>query len=340
LLALAGVEGLHVMARTSSFAFKETDKTVAEIAEILGVQAVLEGSVRRSGERVRIAAQLVDADSGYHLWSGSYERRLTDIFQLQDELARAVVQALRIELGVGSSGVLIAEQTRSQEAYNWFIRARAVLDLSNPETTARGIALLERAVEADPDYALAWGYLSWARSLNLIWHPFEQSSPAVVEAYERALALNPDQSDAQAARALMTLLIEHDWEAAGKMFQHALRSPDNASAITGYSMFFLQHIDKVELALQMQRKAEQRDPLHADYKAQLSHLLLNNGDAEAAVLKAREALALKERHIIALWMLMSAETALGNFAAVEELFDQLPPELQQWPNISVRRGIN
>jgi TolB-like protein/Tfp pilus assembly protein PilF len=340
LLALAGVEGLHVMARTSSFAFKETDKTVAEIAEILGVQAVLEGSVRRSGERVRIAAQLVDADSGYHLWSGSYERRLTDIFQLQDELARAVVQALRIELGVGSSGVLIAEQTRSQEAYNWFIRARAVLDLSNPETTARGIALLERAVEADPDYALAWGYLSWARSLNLIWHPFEQSSPAVVEAYERALALNPDQSDAQAARALMTLLIEHDWEAAGKMFQHALRSPDNASAITGYSMFFLQHIDKVELALQLQRKAEQRDPLHADYKAQLSHLLLNNGDAEAAVLKAREALALKERHIIALWMLMSAETALGNFAAVEELVDRLPPELQQWPNIKVRRGIN
>jgi TolB-like protein/thioredoxin-like negative regulator of GroEL len=340
LLALAGVEGLHVMARTSSFAFKETDKTVAEIAEILGVQAVLEGSVRRSGERVRIAAQLVDADSGYHLWSGSYERQLTDIFQLQDELARAVVQALRIELGVDTSGVLVAEQTRSPEAYNWFIRGRAVLDLSHPETTARGISLLERAVEADPDYALAWGYLSWARALNLIWHPFEQSSPAVVEAYERALALNPDQSDALAARALMTLLVEHDWEAAGRMLQRAMESSDNANAISGYSLFFLQHIDKVELALQLQRKAEQRDPLHADHKANLSNILLNSGDAEGAALKAREALALNERHIIALWGLISAETALGNFTEVQQIIDELPPELQQWPNIMIRRGVS
>ena len=340
LIALSQVNQLSVMARTSSFAFKETDKTVAEIAEILGVQAVLEGSVRRSGERVRITAQLVDASSGYHLWSGSYERQLTDIFQLQDELARAVVQALRIELGVDSRGILVAEQTRNQEAYNWFIRARAVLDLSHPETTARGIALLERAVEADPDYSMAWGYLSWARSLNLVWHPFEQSSPAIVEAYERALAINPDQSDALAAKALITLLVEHDWEAAGKMFQRAMRSPDNSSATSGYSIFYLQHIDKVELALQLQRDAEKRDPLHAGHKANLSHLLLNNGDAEAAVLKAREALELNDRHIIGLWMLISAETALGNFTSVEELVDRLPPELQQWPNIRVRRGIN
>ncbi len=88
LIALSQVEQLSVMARTSSFAFKDTGKTIAEIAGILGVQAVLEGSVRRSGDRVRISAQLVDARSGYHLWSGSYEREVTDIFRLQDELAR------------------------------------------------------------------------------------------------------------------------------------------------------------------------------------------------------------------------------------------------------------
>jgi TolB-like protein len=109
LIALSQVEELYVMARTSSFAFKDTDKTIAEIADILGVQAVLEGSVRRSGARVRITAQLVDARSGYHLWSGSYEREVTDIFQLQDELARAIVQALRVELGVESVEPLVAE---------------------------------------------------------------------------------------------------------------------------------------------------------------------------------------------------------------------------------------
>jgi TolB-like protein len=130
LIALSQVERLSVMARTSSFAFKDTDKTVAEIADILGVQAVLEGSVRRSGDRVRITAQLVDASSGYHLWSGSYQRELTDIFQLQDELARAIVQALRVELGVDAAKRLIAEQTHSLEAYNWFLRGRTVF--SNP----------------------------------------------------------------------------------------------------------------------------------------------------------------------------------------------------------------
>ena len=137
--ALAGVEGLHVMARTSSFAFKESDKTIAQIADILGVQAVLEGSVRRSGERVRITAQLVDARSGYHIWSGSYERKLDDIFRLQDELAWSVVNALQVKLGVERPGRLVAEQTGSIEAYNWFIRGRALYDWANWKTHQQSI---------------------------------------------------------------------------------------------------------------------------------------------------------------------------------------------------------
>jgi len=118
LIALSQVKPLSVKARTSSFAFKGTDKTVAEIADILGVQAVLEGSVRQTQDRVRVTAQLVDAHSGFHIWSGSYERQITDIFQLQDELAKSVVEALRIELRVDSSAPLVAEQTRVPEAYN------------------------------------------------------------------------------------------------------------------------------------------------------------------------------------------------------------------------------
>jgi TolB-like protein len=151
LIALSQVEQLSVMARTSSFAFKETDKTIAEIADILGVQAVLEGSVRRSGDRVRITAQLVDAKSGYHVWSGSYQRELTDIFQLQDELVRGIVQALRVELGVDAAKRLVAEQTRSPEAYNWFMRGRALFDWASPEIVYQSISYFEKAVAADPD---------------------------------------------------------------------------------------------------------------------------------------------------------------------------------------------
>ena len=150
LIALSQVEELSVMARTSSFAFKDTDKTIAEIADILGVQAVLEGSVRRSGQRVRITAQLVDARSGYHIWSGSYERHLTDIFALQDELAKGIVETLRVELGVGATVPLVAEQTRSPEAYNWFMRGRALFYWASQDSFHQSISYFEKAVEADP----------------------------------------------------------------------------------------------------------------------------------------------------------------------------------------------
>lgn len=157
LIALSQVEQLSVMARTSSFSFKNTDKTIAEIADILGVQAVLEGSVRRSRERVRITAQLVDAKTGFHIWSGSYEHQITDIFQLQDELAKSVVETLRIELGVGPSVTLVAEQTKIPEAYNWFMRGRALFDWAGSEDTLRSLSHFEKAVEIDPNYATAWG---------------------------------------------------------------------------------------------------------------------------------------------------------------------------------------
>lgn len=225
LLALSQVDELKVVARTSSFAFKDTDKTIAEIADILGVQAVLEGSVRRSGDRVRITAQLVDAGTGYHIWSGSYQRQLKDIFELQDELARSLVQALRIQLGVGAAGVLVAEQTRNLEAYNAFIRGRTLMNWGNPENIAQSISHFENAVAADPNYALAWGFLGWARSSVFFWQPMsEPASEAAIAAYERALELEPEQSEALAAKAWMTELLQWDWETANDLYLQAMAS--------------------------------------------------------------------------------------------------------------------
>ena len=244
-----------------------------------------------------------------------------------------------MELGVDASKPLVAEQTRNPEAYNWFIRGRAVLDWANPEITDQSISYLDRAVEADPDYALAWGYLAWARALSLLWRSFEQISLSVIEAYERALALNPDQSEALAAKALMTVLLDHDWEAAGKMYQRALAAPDNTYAIVGYTVFFLQHVGEIELAIRLLQEAEERDPLHAGYKANMANIFLSKGEAEAAVLKAREALELNDKHIIALIQLISGQTALGKYSELQQLIDSLPEELQQWPNIEIRTGI-
>jgi TolB-like protein/Tfp pilus assembly protein PilF len=339
LIALSQVEELYVMARTSSFAFKDTDKTIAEIADILGVQAVLEGSVRRSGDRVRITAQLVDARSGYHLWSGSYERELADIFQLQDELARSIVQALRVELGIDAAKRLVAEQTRSPEAYIWFIRGRALLDWDSPENLYQSISYFEKAVEADPDYALAWGNLAIARSITVLWQTTDEVSPSTIMAYERALELDPDQSEALAAKAWMTQLLQRDWETAGKLYQRAMASRENITATTTYAMLYLVPIDRIPHAIRLYTDAEKLDPLRAGYKANLAYLLLRSGDAEAAILKAQEALELKPQHFFALTALVDAYTVTENCPAALDVVESLPIALQQDTRFSARAAL-
>jgi TolB-like protein/Tfp pilus assembly protein PilF len=339
LIALSQVDEISVMARTSSFAFKGTDKTVAEIADILGVQAVLEGSVRRSGDRVRITAQLVDARSGYHLWSGSYEREVTDIFQLQDELARAIVQALRVELGVEAVEPLVAEQTKSLEAYNWFLRGRALLDWDSQENLYQSISYFEKAVEADPDYALAWGYLAFARSLTVLWQATEEVSSSAIMAYKRALELDPDQSEALAAKAAMTQILEHDWETAGRLYQRAMASTENTIAVFMYSTIYLLPIDRIRQAIRLQTDIEKRDPLHAGNKASLASFLLWGGDAKAAILKAQEALELKPQHVYALMSLVDAYTVAENCSAALDVVESLPIALQQDTRFSARAAL-
>ncbi|NCF17348.1 MAG: hypothetical protein GWP63_03840 [Haliea sp.] len=335
---LARVDELHVMARTSSFAFKGTDKTIAEIAEILNVQAVLEGSVRRSGDRVRITAQLIDASSGYHIWSGSYERELTDIFQLQDELAMSVVQALRVELGVESTAPLVAEETNSLEAYNWFLRGRSIWTWDDPNTTEQGISYFEKAVETDPDYARAWGHLAFAHVASMAWEPSNEAGPAAILASDRAVALDPEQSEALAAQAVIASLLHRDWETAGRLYLQAMASADNSNAMVAYSMLFLQHIGRPAHAIRLQSDAEKRDPLHSGYKGGLAEILRLNGDTELATIKAREALELNPGHVLAMGYLIHIYTDTDNFAALQLLIDDIPPALQERPEIMAPVG--
>jgi TolB-like protein len=339
LIALSQVNELDVTARTSSFAFKNTDKTIAEIADILGVQAALEGSVRRSGDRVRISAQLIDARTGYHIWSGSYERRLTDIFGLQDELAKAIVEALRVELAVESTEPLVAKQTKSLEAYNWFMRGRALFDWDNPESLYQSISYFEKAVEAASDYAAAWGALASARSLTVIWQETEEASLSTIMAYDRALELDPDQSEALAAKALMTLLLEKDWESAGELYQRAMISRENTIAMTGYAIFYLLAIDRIPDAIQLYTEAEKRDPLRAGYKANLAYLHLWSGDAEAAILKARGALDLNPQHYFAVGAMVEAYRLAGDCPAATEFLQSLPTALQHQPRIRMLAAL-
>jgi adenylate cyclase len=272
---------------------------------------------------------LVDARSGYHIWSESYQREIADIFQLQDELARSIVQALRVELGVERTAPLVAQQTRSPEAYNWFLRGRAMHDWANSQSNALTISYFEKAVEADPDYAMAWGHLAWAQIMSMVWQSFEVASSAAIPAYERALALDPEQSEALTAKGLVIQILEHDWETAGELYQRAMASMGNTNAMVVYATFFLQHIDEIPQAIRLYAEAEKRDPLNAGYKTNLAQLLLVSGDAEAAARKAREAIKLNPQHVIALYTLVQAYTLAGNYTAAHEFLESLPTALQQ-----------
>jgi TolB-like protein len=338
LIALSQVDELDVMARTSSFAFKNSEKTIAEIASILGVQAVLEGSVRRFEDRVRITAQLVDASSGYQIWSRSYERELRDIFKLQDELAKSIVDALQIELGVDNAGPLVAEHTRELSAYNWFMRGRALVDWSNPQNTTEAITHFENAVKVDPYYAEAWGYLAWARSSRIFWQPTTKAVLGVEDAYNKAIALNPEQSEALTAKAWTIQLLQWDWNSAGDMYQRAMEAKDNTNALLWYNIFLLA-IDAYEQAIRNQRDIEGRDPLHPGYKSTLAIFFVFSGQYEAAASKALEALELNPRHLFALMALLDANRSLGRFSVVERLIQDLDPEILEWPTIRARVGL-
>ena len=337
LIALSEVKPLSVKARTSSFVFKGTDKTIAEIAEILGVQAVLEGSVRRFEDRVRVTAQLVDAHSGFQIWSGSYERQITDIFQLQDELARSVVEALRIELRVDPSAPLVAEQTRIPEAYNWFLRGRALMEWANPQAITQAIEHFHKAVKIDPGYATAWGYIAMARSQLFAFRSFDETLPLTVTAYESALALNPQQSEALVAKAMVTQILYRDYEAASKLYLKSISSRDNG--VPWYTLFFLVPVDQISLAIRLATEAEQIDPLNAGRKTTVAFLHNFAGNTDTAINKAREALALNPEHEIALAVLINAYGEANRFAEGQRLLEQLPPAKLERARTKLQIGL-
>jgi len=161
---LAKIPQLHVAGRTSSFQFKDENQDLRQIGEQLNVANVLEGSVRQSGARLRITAQLIDTETGYHLWSNTYDRELTDVFAIQDEIAANVVDALRVTL-LGEEGKTIDHGTENLKAYNLYLQALYFADRTSAENLAKARDSLKQAIELDPEYARAYALLARVHQL-------------------------------------------------------------------------------------------------------------------------------------------------------------------------------
>jgi adenylate cyclase len=257
--ALAKVEGLRVVARTSSFAFKGRNADVSEIAQKLNVGNVLEGSLRREGNRIRVAVQLVNARDGFHMWSQTFERELQGVFVVQDEITRAVVDALKIKLAVA----LPAHKKPNTEGYDLYLKGRYFLNRKTQADAQRAIDYFEQALAKDPNDAMAYAGLS--DSYSCLVFPLGAVAPREVvpkakEAALRALAIDNGLGEAHASLAYITFFYDWDWPAAEKEFKRALElNPNNADTHHWYSHFLMGQ-GRIEESLTQSKRALELSP--------------------------------------------------------------------------------
>src|ERR1700733_8425195 len=216
--ALAQIAGLKVIARTSAFVFRGQNTDIRRIAETLGVGHILEGSVRRSGNRIRVTAQLITARDGLHLWSERYDRELADVFAVQDEISAAISAALNVKLSPRAPHK--PRQTPKLPAHEALLKARHFHWKGTLESMGQAKVLYEQAIALDPQYALAHagyaGYLCGRANLGL--SPIREVAPAVRALAQRALELDPSLAEAHEALCLLAATYDYDWHEAGRQF--------------------------------------------------------------------------------------------------------------------------
>ena len=291
---LANIEGLQVVARTSAFAFKGTRADVRDIGEKLGVAAILEGSVRRSGDRVRVTAQLINTATGYHLWSETYDRQIADLFTIQDEISRAIASTLSGSF-LGAAQIARAKKghTTDPEAHDAYLRGLYFLHKGSAEDLRRAADLFNEALARDPQYALAHAALA-ETYLQYPTLGVEAPRTAFVKAKTTATkALEIDQTLAEGHIALARVSFERDWNfaAAERSYNRALEINPQAVARARYSSYLIA-MGRMDEAIATMKQVVARDPLSVKALTRLALLLYYDHQYDAALEPLQRALML------------------------------------------------
>ena len=258
---LAKIPELRVAARTSSFQFKGKGARLADIGRELNVATVLEGSVRSQGRRVRISVELVNASDGFHLWSETYNRDLTDIFAVEEDIARSVAGSLKVAL-LGGKTVRLVAQVNNPAAYSAYLQGRYLFEQSGEKNIEKAIGYYEQAVKQDPGSARAWAGLGEARSrqAGLGYVPAEEGYRMAREAAGRALTLDPDLAEAHVAMGWIEMYYDWDWPKADASFQRALALEPGNAMVLGSAAFLAAALGRLEEASALDRRAAELDP--------------------------------------------------------------------------------
>jgi serine/threonine-protein kinase len=321
--ALTRLSGLRVASRTSAFRFRGGDADIREVGRQLNVETVLEGSVRRSGNRLRITAQLINIADGYHLWSERYDRELADVFAVQDEITASIVKNLQPTL-LGQTQEAARRHTHNLAAFELYFKGRHFWHQRTEHSLRAGIQCFEKAIELDPAYALAYAGLADSYS---VLRPYlyvagaELRGPAEAAA-RRAMDLDPTLAESQFAMGLFLFWLTQDWPEAGPYFERALEIQPRSSMILGQYGSFLAERHRYDEAEILARKALEVDPLSPFAHAVAAVTMCAARRYEKAIELAERALELSSDLILALWAIGVASTWLGLHARALESFER------------------
>ena len=318
---LAKIDSLKVAARTSSFSFKGQNKPIGEIAQVLGVEHILEGSVRKSGDQVRITAQLIRVSDGFHMWSETYDRELVNIFIIQDEITDAIVSELRVKLDVQTQ--ITSTTTSNHEAYQEYLQGRYYWNLRTAPNIYLAVEHLERATQLDPTYTDAWTSLGEAWVLLPIWEYNYEKAPEQFEqarlAANKALTLNPASGDAYSVLGYIHML-KLEWRECFENFELALRFEPEDANIWHWYAYALSSVGKYNMTEEAYQTALNLDPLSRIISANSAEQFILSGRYDIALDRIEQTLALAPDFAFAWHMKGISHTAKNEFADARAAF--------------------
>jgi len=259
--ALSHITDLRVVARTSAFSFKGKDMDIREIGKKLNVEVILEGSVRKSGDNLRVTAQLINIEDGYHLWSEKYERKLEDVFAIQDEISLAIVENLKVKLLSDEKNELLKRYTENKEAYNLFLKGRYYWNRRSEVGFSKAFGFFERAIELDPDYALAYAGLADCYCMLSIHlarpEPFIRKARI---AAEKALSIDETLAEAHASLGFIKLTYDWDWLGSERSFKQAIHLNPHYPTANNWYALLLSILNRHDEAIHYMTQAWEYDP--------------------------------------------------------------------------------
>ena len=286
---LAKIKSIKVISRTSVMQFKKRDKSLREIGEALNASSLVEGSVRRAGNRVRIVAQLIDAASDDHIWAETYDRDLTDIFAIQSDVAIQIANALRAELSTAEGARVARRPTTDVEAYELYLRARSAMYRFTVEGYRQALTLLDRAVARDPAFALAYTSIANVHAERGMGGMVETAGPEPARhakaAIARALAIDDELAEAHGVSALIKFVFDFDWAGAEREFLRAIELGPGVADIHDHYSWMLSALERYDDALREVLLARELDPLLV--QSDVATVLLRAGRISEGLEEAR-----------------------------------------------------